>query len=400
MQKVAILGSTGSIGRNTLDVIDRLAPRFHVVALSAGSNTELVAEQAARYRPEIVSVKNEAQAYELYERLNAAGGQLPEILYGMEGMLAVATHPQAEVVVSATVGGLGLLPTYKAIELGRRVAIANKEPLVMAGELMTNKARESGAEILPVDSEHNALHQCLRGEQHHEVTRLILTASGGPFRTTSREELEHVTVEQALRHPTWQMGSKITIDSATLMNKGLEVIEAHWLFGFSPDQIDIVIHPQSVVHSFIELIDGSVIAQMGRTDMRLPIQYALTYPDRLPLDLPRLDLAALQKLEFFPPDRERFPSIDLAYRALRLGGTAPAVLNAANEIAVAAFLEGRIRFIDIARVISHLIDGCEREGAPKLTSIDQVLQADMRARCEAEVFISESNQSSKFKAQH
>jgi 1-deoxy-D-xylulose-5-phosphate reductoisomerase len=400
IQKVAILGSTGSIGRNTLDVIDRLAPRFQVVALSAGSNTELIAEQTIRYRPEVVSVKNESQAYELAERLDAAGGQLPQLLYGMEGMLTVATHPQADLVVSATVGGLGLLPTYKAIELGRRVAIANKEPLVMAGELMQRQARESGAEILPVDSEHNALHQCLRGEQHHEVIRLVLTASGGPFRNTSREEMEHVSVEQAMQHPTWRMGTKITIDSATLMNKGLEVIEAHWLFGFTPDQIDIVIHPQSVIHSMIELVDGSVIAQMGLTDMRLPIQYALTYPERLPLDLPRLNLAELQKLEFFAPDRERFPSIDLAYRALRLGGIAPAVLNAANEVAVAAFLEGKIRFTDITQVIGHMIDRCEQESVPPLTSIDQVLHADMRARCEAEVFISEYNHKKAQKVQN
>lgn len=390
MQQVAILGSTGSIGCNTLDVIDRLAPRFQVAALSAGNNTELLAEQIARYRPDIVAVSGEAQVRELRERLAALDGKRPEILHGMDGMIAVATHPQAEIVVSATVGALGLLPTYKAIELGRRVAIANKEPLVMAGELMQRQARAAGAEILPVDSEHNALHQCLRGERPQEVTRLILTASGGPFRNSSWEEMERVSVEQALQHPTWQMGRKITIDSATMMNKGLEVIEAHWLFGFAPDQIDIVIHPQSVVHSMIELVDGSFLAQLGRTDMRLPIQYALTYPERLPLELPRLDLTTLQRLEFYAPDRERFPAIDLAYRAIRLGASAPAVLNAANEVAVAAFLDGRIRFTDIARVIGRLIEECETDGPPPLTSIEEALQADSRARARAQELTTEA----------
>lgn len=304
-------------------------------------------------------------------------------------MLAVATHPQAEIVVSATVGAMGLLPTYRAIELGRRVAIANKEPLVMAGQLMQQCAHAHGAEILPVDSEHNALHQCLRGEKNHEVVRLILTASGGPFRNSTLAEMQQATAAQALKHPTWQMGSKITIDSATMMNKGLEVIEAHWLFGFGPDQIDIIIHPQSVVHSMIELVDGSFLAQMGRTDMRLPIQYALTYPDRLVLELPRLDLANLQKLEFFAPDCERFPAISLAYRALRLGGTAPAVLNAANEVAVAAFLAEKIGFMDITKTIAHCVDLCEKAGVSPLTSIDTALSADKEARQQAESFIGE-----------
>jgi len=389
MQKIAILGSTGSIGRNTLDVVDRLAPRFEVIALSGGTNTELLAEQTAHYHPEIVSVATETHAKDLTERLQALNITTPKIYVAMEGMLAVATHPQAEIVVSATVGALGLLPTYKAIELGRRVAIANKEPLVMAGELMQKCARENGAEILPVDSEHNALHQCLRGERNHEVVRLILTASGGPFRNTSKEEMEKASIAQAMKHPTWQMGSKITIDSATMMNKGLEVIEAHWLFGFAPDQIDIVIHPQSVVHSMIELIDGSFLAQLGRTDMRLPIQYAMTYPDRLVLDLPRLDLPSLQKLEFFAPDRERFPAIDLSYKALHLGGIAPAVLNAANEVAVAAFLAGKIGFMDISRVIAQALSTCEKQGVKELNSIEDALNADTQTRQLAEGFITE-----------
>lgn len=389
MQKVAILGSTGSIGRNTLDVVDRLAPRFQVVALSGGSNIELLAEQTLRYKPEIVSVATEIHAKNIRERLESVTNSLPKIYIGMEGMLKVATHQEAEVVISATVGALGLLPTYKAIELGRRVAIANKEPLVMAGELMQKCARENRAEILPVDSEHNALHQCLRGEKHHEVVRLILTASGGPFRSTSKEEMERATLAQALKHPTWQMGSKITIDSATMMNKGLEVIEAHWLFGFSREQIDIVIHPQSVVHSMVELVDGSFLAQLGRTDMRLPIQYAMTYPDRLALDLPRLDLTSLQKLEFFAPDRARFPAIDLSYKALSLGGVAPAVLNAANEVAVAAFLAGKIGFMDISRLIAQALSACERQGVKELNSIEDALNADLQTRQQVEEFILE-----------
>ncbi|MBI4852977.1 MAG: 1-deoxy-D-xylulose-5-phosphate reductoisomerase [Acidobacteria bacterium] len=389
MQKVAILGSTGSIGRNTLDVVDRLSPRFQVVALSGGTNIELLAEQTLRYKPEIISVATESHAKDLKERLASLNCLTSKIYVGMEGMLEVATHPQAEIVVSATVGALGLLPTYKAIELGRRVAIANKEPLVMAGELMQKCARENRAEILPVDSEHNALHQCLRGEKKHEVVRLILTASGGPFRNASKEEMEKATVKEALNHPTWQMGSKITIDSATMMNKGLEVIEAHWLFGFTPEQIDIVIHPQSVVHSMVELVDGSFLAQLGRTDMRLPIQYAMTYPERLVLDLPRLDLPSLQKLEFFAPDRERFPAIDLSYKALQLGGVAPAVLNAANEVAVAAFLAGKIGFMDISKLIAQALLACEKQGVKELNSIEDALNADDWTRVQTSAFITE-----------
>jgi len=391
MQKVAILGSTGSIGRNTLDVVDRLAPRFQVIAISGGTNIELIAEQTARYKPEIVSVATDQHAKELVERLQGLNVGMPTIKTGMEGMLAVATHSEAEIVVSATVGALGLLPTYKAIELGRRVAIANKEPLVMAGQLMQKCAQENEAEILPVDSEHNALHQCLRGERSSEVVRLILTASGGPFRNATLEEMQQATVAQAIKHPTWQMGAKITIDSATMMNKGLEVIEARWLFGFTADQIDIVIHPQSVVHSMIELVDGSFLAQMGLTDMRLPIQYAMTYPDRLVLDLPRLNLTNLQKLEFFAPDESRFPAITLAYKALRLGGIAPTVLNAANEVAVARFLDGSIGFMDIPRVIDNALSSCEKQGVGNLSSIEDALTADAKTRLWAEDFILELN---------
>lgn len=377
MTKLALLGATGSIGRNTLDIVDRL-PELEVVSMSAGSNIELFADQISRYRPGLVSVASDAHASALSKLLKERGAPLPEITYGTSGMCAVATHPDASVVVSATVGALGLLPTYEAIRCGKRTAIANKEPLVMAGELMTAEARRSGAEILPVDSEHNALHQCLRGELRSEVQRLILTASGGPFFQTPLEEFARITVAQALKHPTWEMGRKITIDSATMMNKGLEVIEARWLFGF--EDIDILIHPQSVVHSMIELIDGSVIAQMGKTDMRLPIQYALTYPRRLPLDLPRLDLASICKLEFYDPPRDRFPAIDLAYRALKLGGLAPTVLNAANEVAVAAFLDERIGFVEIAEVISAALDWIERKGVGRVESVEQVIEQDLCTR--------------------
>lgn len=384
MTKIALLGATGSIGRNTLDIVDRL-PEFEVVSMSAGSNIELFAAQIAKYRPSLVSVANDTHARALSKLLRERNLPLPEITHGTTGMCAVATHPDASIVVSATVGALGLMPTYEAIRCGKRTAIANKEPLVMAGELITTEARRSGAEILPVDSEHNALHQCLRKEACNEVHRLILTASGGPFFKTPLEEFAHITVAQALKHPTWEMGRKITIDSATMMNKGLEVIEAYWLFGF--DKIDILIHPQSVVHSMIELIDGSVIAQMGKTDMRLPIQYALTYPKRLPLELPRLDFASVCKLEFYEPPRDRFPAIDLAYRALRLGGLAPAVLNAANEVAVAAFLNERIKFIEIAEVIGSALDWIERQGVGRVESIEQVIEQDNCTRAYAEEYI-------------
>ena len=329
---VAILGSTGSIGCNTLRVIDALgAKRFRVVALGAGRNVELLAEQVASYLPELVSVETEAAAHELRAELFQRNIDLPRVVIGEAGLCEIATHPQADCIVSATVGAVGFVPTLRALGCGKRVALANKETLVMAGELMTRAAQASGAELLPVDSEHNALHQCLRGEHRGEVRRIVLTASGGPFRTRSKAEMQQATVSDALRHPTWEMGAKITIDSATLMNKGLEVIEARWLFGYSADQIGIVVHPESVVHSMIELVDGSVIAQMGVTDMRHAIQYALTYPERHSCELPPLDLTSLAALHFEAPDLDRFPCISLAYRALRVGGTLPAAMNAANE---------------------------------------------------------------------
>ena len=378
---VAILGSTGSIGCNSLRVIESLTTaRMRVVALAAGTNVQRLADQIAAYLPELVSVDNEAVAHDLRASLFARNIDLPRIVTGEAGLVEVATHPQADCVVSATVGAVGFLPTLKALEMGKRVALANKETLVMAGELMTEAARKSGAELLPVDSEHNALHQCLRGERREEVRRIILTASGGPFRTKNKAEMKLASVSEAMQHPTWNMGAKITIDSATLMNKGLEVIEAHWLFGFGPNEIDIVVHPESVVHSMIEMIDGSVIAQMGVTDMRHAIQYALTYPERHSCQLPPLDLTTVSGLHFEAPDRDRFPCINLAYRALSEGGTLPAAMNAANEEAVSAFLNERICLTEIPQVIEAVMN--EHPNRPA-RDIQTILEADRHARLAA-----------------
>ena len=381
-QGIAILGSTGSIGCNTMSVVESLgAERFRVVALAAGRNVARLAEQVERHRPELVAVEDEAGAESLGAELRRLGVPSPRIAFGGEGLVEVATHDAARTVVSATAGVVGFVPTLRALEAGKRVALANKETLVIAGELMTRAAASSGAELLPVDSEHNALHQCLRGERREEVRRLILTASGGPFREKSPGAMRAATVEEAMRHPTWSMGSKITIDSATLMNKGLEVIEAHWLFGFGADEIDIVVHPESVVHSMIELVDGSVIAQLGVTDMRHAIQYALTYPERhASAGLPPLDLMKHGTLRFEAPDEERFPCLRLAYRALRAGGTLPAAMNAANEEAVKAFLARRIRLTDIPSVIEGVMDAHETRPA---SSLDVVLEVDRLARAAA-----------------
>src|SRR5882672_386394 len=386
---ISILGSTGSIGCNPLRVIEALGcEQFSVVALAAGRNIGKLVDQISRFRPELVSVKDEESAEELRTELQQHGISLPRLALGVDGLVEVATHDQADCVVSATVGAVGFVPTLRALEAGKRVALANKETLVMAGELMTRAAERSGAELLPVDSEHNALHQCLRGEKRSEVRRIILTASGGPFRTCDKAAMSSATVAEAMKHPTWSMGAKITIDSATLMNKGLEVIEAHWLFGYSADEINIVVHPESVVHSMIELIDGSVIAQMGVTDMRHAIQYALTYPERHASELPSLDLAALSALHFEAPDLERFPCIPLAYRALRTGGTLPAALNAANEEAVQAFIEERISFADIPQVIASVMDG---HRTIDVSSLDTVVDADRSARAAARLAISQAS---------
>lgn len=386
MNGLSILGSTGSIGCNTLRVVEALRGSFRVVALGAGRNVAKLAEQVARFQPALVAVENDECADELKRLLRLNQTSVPQILTGERGMIEVATHDAAPTVVAATVGAIGLVPTLAALEAGKRVALANKETLVMAGELMTRAAETNGAEILPVDSEHNALHQCLRGENFREVKRLILTASGGPFRNKTKREIDAATVEEAMRHPTWSMGAKITIDSATLMNKGLEVIEAHWLFGFATEQINIVVHPESVVHSMIELVDGSIIAQMGVTDMRHAIQYALTYPERHPTHLPPLDLTKLSALHFEEPDTEKFPCLAHAYRALKIGGTSPAAMNAANEEAVGAFLAGKIRLTEISQIIANVLDAHETRAA---STLEAILHADRKARHQANQHIAQ-----------
>lgn len=378
MRSLSILGSTGSVGRSTLDIVGRQPDRFRVVALGAGSNLEEMLRQIERFRPGIVSSSDPKARRFLQERL---GPRCPEVLEGTAGAVAVATHPEAEVVVSAIVGSAGMIPTMRAVEAGKVVALANKESLVVCGELMIRRARETGATLLPVDSEHNALHQCLRGGDPGEVRRLVLTASGGPFRGRKTEDLRDVTPEQALRHPTWDMGPKISIDSATLMNKALEVIEARWLFDVPGPRIDVIVHPQSLVHSLVEFIDGSMLAQIGTTDMRHPIQYALTYPERRESLLAPLDLIAAGRLYFEAPDRGVFRSLDLGYKALEAGGSAPAVLNAANEVAVQAFLERRISFLDIPEVVE---DTLERHACGPAVTVEDLLEIDLEARRLAE----------------
>ncbi len=387
MQGLAILGSTGSIGRQTLQVVESLPERFRVVALAAGGNIEELAGQIARHRPELVSVSDAAKAAELRERLGqSANGQprLPEIQYGREGLLSVATHPDAAVVVSAAVGVVGLEATYAAVHAGKRVALSNKEVLVAAGEVVMAAVKAKGVELLPVDSEHNAIHQCLRGGKTSEVRRLILTASGGPFRRTPIAQMARATPEQALAHPNWRMGKRISIDSATLVNKGFEVIEAHWLFGIDSKRIDVVIHPQSTIHSMVEYVDGSILAQLGPTDMRMPIRYALTYPEREGSNGVELKWDALRRLDFEKVPPRKFPCLRLARRALEEGGAQPCALNAADEIAVEAFLERRLPFPGIARVIEGVL-----ERMPKVTlgSIGDVLAADGEARRLARVEI-------------
>ena len=377
MKGISILGSTGSIGCNTLKVIEHLGDR-KVVAMSAGRNMVKFAEQIAKFKPDLVSCIDETCAEEL-ER--ALGGHKPRIEFGESGLIAVAEHDAAEMLVSATVGAVGLVPTLRAIEAGKRVALANKETLVIAGELMTAAAERSGAEILPVDSEHNAIHECLRGEQKSEVKRLILTASGGPFRDKTELQIKNATRDEALAHPNWDMGEKITIDSATLMNKGFEMIEAKSLFGFNADEISVIVHPQSIVHSMVEMIDGSIIAQMGVTDMRHAIQYALTYPERRQSDLPPLDLSALSRLDFAEPDLERFPCLQLAYEAIKAGGTMPSALNAANEVSVQAFLDGKIKLNEIAQVNAGVM---QAHSVSAMSGLEAVLQADLWARKAAE----------------
>ncbi len=381
MKRLSLLGSTGSIGEQTLAVVAAFPERFRAVALAAGRNVTKLAEQVERFRPERVSVADAAGARELRERL---GDAAVEIGVGAEGLEAVATHP-AEMVMSGLVGAVGLEPTLAAIRAGRDVGLANKEVLVMAGALVFREVRRAGVRLLPVDSEHSAIFQCLEGQRRQDVARIVLTASGGPFRTWTREQIASATREQALKHPNWEMGEKITIDSATLMNKGLEVIEARWLFDAPPEQIGVVVHPESIVHSLVEFVDGSVLAQLGLPDMRVPIALALSHPERLPLELPRFDLAALGRLHFEEPDRKRFPALDLAFAALRGGEAAPAVLNAANEVTVRAFLDGRIAFPAISETNAAVLEAFlgSREDGP-LGSLDDARSADAWGRRAAE----------------
>lgn len=445
MKKLSILGSTGSIGRQTLNVVESLPEQFTVTALAAGNNLDELVPQILRHHPEVVSVANDKLAADLARRLRdqfPPGQPLPQVHHGREGMLAVSTHPGADIVVSAAVGVVGLEATYEAVKLGRTVALSNKEVLVAAGELVMAAAAKSGRELLPVDSEHNAVHQCLRAGKrgtgtlacapdvtpdapgdmaipgnpaarfapaipppvrrsllatrhspavskvggplasalYPEVRRLVLTASGGPFRKTPLAQLAHVTVEQALNHPNWRMGNRITIDSATMMNKGFEIIEAHWLFDMRPDQIDVIIHPQSMIHSFVEFIDGAVLAQLAPPDMRMPIQYALTYPARVASNTVELDWTRLRRLDFEKASTRRFPCLRLAREALKKGGAWPCALNAADEVAVAAFLEHRLPFLGIPEVIESVL---ARTPRTRFASIDDVLAADAEARRQA-----------------
>jgi 1-deoxy-D-xylulose-5-phosphate reductoisomerase len=385
MKRVAILGSTGSIGRQCLSLVDSLPGVFEVVALAAGSNVRLAAEQVRRHRPKLVSVATEQAAAELCEGLklhhtratDAARGPLPEIVFGPGGIERVATHPEVDTVLSAAVGVVGLRATYQAIKHGKNIALANKEVLVTAGEVVMAAVGRHKISLLPVDSEHNAIHQCLRAGVPREVKRLVLTASGGPFRTTPLSRLAKVTPNQALAHPNWKMGQRITIDSATLMNKGFEVIEARWLFGMELEKIQVVIHPQSIVHSMVEFVDGSILAQLGPTDMRMPIQYALTYPDRIASNDCALNWETLRALEFEAVPPRKFRCFELAREAARQGGPLPCALNAADEVAVAAFLERRLPFLGIPKVIERVL---ERMPRTALTSIEDVLMSDQEAR--------------------
>jgi len=377
MRRISILGSTGSVGRSTLDVVDAFPDQLSVVGLAAGGNIDLLVKQIARYQPELVSVRTAEDAQRLRARVPDV-----EILHGESGASAVASMPHADAVIAAIVGAAGIPPVYSALAAGKRVGIANKEVLVAAGDVMTRAARENGGEILPVDSEHNAVHQALRCGEHSEVHRIILTASGGPFLRRDPSTFSEITIDAALAHPTWKMGNKISIDSATMMNKGLEVIEAHHLFDMPADRIDILIHPQSIVHSMVEYVDGSIVAQLSTTDMKFPIQYALLYPDRVVAPFARLDLAKIRDLEFLPVDPQRFPAVGLAYAACRAGGSMPAVLNAANEVAVERFLAGELPFTAIVEVVSRVLDR-HAGNVAAIASVDDALQWDAWARNEA-----------------
>jgi 1-deoxy-D-xylulose-5-phosphate reductoisomerase len=377
MKRIALIGSTGSIGKSTLSVVEHLSDRFSIFALTANSAVERLAEQVALFNPQVVGIADPKHVEQFRRHCDQKAIRLPEVVTGNEGLRQITAASGADIVVSAAVGAAGLWPTYMAVAAGKTVALANKEAMVVAGELLRKTAAVTGAQIIPIDSEHSAIDQCLRAGSRGEVERLILTASGGPFRETPMDDFPHITPEAALKHPTWKMGKRITIDSATLMNKGLEVIEARWLFDIPSQKVDIMVHPQSIIHSMVEFVDGSIVAQLGTADMRQPIQYALTYPERLPTPVARLDWTSAARFDFSLPDRLKFPCVDLAYAAIEQGGIAPAVLNAADEVAVDAFLSRKLPFTDIPKLIRATLEAHSRQEA---TSLDSILEADRSAR--------------------
>ena len=382
MKKITILGSTGSIGLSALKVIEKNPERFQVVALAAGKNISLLKRQIEIFQPKLIAVSSKESAFKLRESL--AVKNKVKVFYGEEGLKEVASFPFADIVISAISGSAGLIPTLAAINAGKDIALANKETMVMAGEIVTRRAKKKGVRIIPVDSEHSAIFQCLEGSKRENLKRIILTASGGPFLNFTRNELKKVNLSQTLQHPNWKMGKKITVDSASMMNKGLEVIEAKWLFNLDISDIDVLIHPQSIVHSMVEFIDGACLAQMGFPDMKIPIAYALTYPERIINDLPSLDLVKIGKLEFLKPDIKKFSCLGLAYAAGICGGTAPVVLNAADEVAVSAFIEKKIRFIDLPKIIEKILVLHNSINNP---SLDDILQVDLWARIETKKII-------------
>jgi 1-deoxy-D-xylulose-5-phosphate reductoisomerase len=389
MKRIAILGSTGSIGRSTLSVVESYPDRFEIATLAAGTNVEAALEQALRWKPRVLSLANEGDAPAVRTKLRAAGLSATEVVYGAAGTVRVATDPDVDFVVSAIVGVSGLEATYEAVRAGKTVGLANKECLVVAGELIVAEARKQGKLLLPIDSEHNAVHQCLRGGRMEEVARIWLTASGGPFLKTPKSEFASITVQQALNHPTWKMGKRITIDSATLMNKGFEVIEACRLFHVPPSQVQVIVHPQSTIHSMVEFVDGSILAQFSVTDMRLPILYALTHPERIASDM-RFPVMDLRHLDFCPPDVSKFPCLRLAYEAAEAGGAKTIALNAADEVAVAAFLEERIGFDEIPHIVEEVMAATP---VGKLESIHTVLALDAEARQLAEDMVRQRSRS-------
>ncbi len=381
-RNIVVLGSTGSIGQSVMDIVRRSKGRLQIKGLAAGRNVELLAEQIREFSPAKVAV----MSVELADKLAEETGPDTDILYGKDGYKELAAMPESDMVVSSMVGAAGLIPTIAAIEAGKDIALANKETLVAAGALVMDMVKQKGVKLLPIDSEHSAIFQCLQGDKDSQVRKILLTASGGPFRTRPAEELQSITPEQAVAHPNWSMGAKISVDSSTLMNKGLEVIEARWLFSISPDRIQVVVHPQSIIHSMVEFVDGSILAQMGIPDMRVPISYALNWPDRMELTMPSLDIFNCGPLTFEPPQIDKFPCLGLAFKALDMGGTAPTVLNAANEVAVEAFLQKRIPYLEIPNIIAAVLDEI---GGEQMENLDDVLRADALARLKANALADE-----------